>query len=65
MSKLGEYLKETKAELKHVSWPSKNQAVLFTVIVVVFSIIVAIFLGAFDYIFTIGLKKVLELKNLI
>ncbi len=58
-------MKETKAELKHVSWPSKNQAVLFTVIVVVFSIIVAIFLGAFDYIFTIGLKKVLELKNLI
>ena len=56
MSKLGEYLKETKAELKHVSWPSKNQAVLFTVIVVVFSLVVAFFLGAFDYIFTIGVK---------
>ena len=56
MSKLGEYLKETKAELKHVSWPSKNQAVLFTVIVVVFSLVVAFFLGAFDYIFTMGVK---------
>ncbi len=51
MSKLGEYLTETKGELKHVSWPTKNQAILFTVIVVVFSIIVAAFLGAFDYIF--------------
>ena len=51
MSKLGEYLKETKAELKHVSWPTKNQAILFTVIVVVFSIVVAAFLGAFDFIF--------------
>jgi len=56
MSKLGEYLKETKAELKHVSWPSKNQAVLFTVIVVVFSLVVAFFLGAFDFIFTMGVK---------
>ena len=56
MSKLGEYLKETKAELKHVSWPTRNQAVLFTVIVVVFSIITAFFLGAFDFLFAMLLK---------
>lgn len=56
MSRLTEYLKETKGELKHVSWPTKNQAILFTVIVVVFSAIVAIFLGAFDYLFTLGVK---------
>ncbi len=56
MSKLGEYLNETKAELKHVTWPTKNQAILFTVVVVVFSIITAAFLGAFDYIFALVLK---------
>jgi preprotein translocase subunit SecE len=56
MSRLTEYLKETKGELKHVSWPTKNQAILFTVIVVVFSAVVAIFLGAFDYLFTLGVK---------
>ncbi len=56
MSKLTEYLKDTKGELKHVSWPTKNQAILFTVIVVVFSIIVAAFLGAFDFLFTMVLK---------
>ena len=56
MSKLGEYLKETKAELKHVSWPTKNQAILFTVIVIVFSFAVAFFLGAFDFLFTMGVK---------
>jgi preprotein translocase subunit SecE len=56
MSKIGEYLNETKGELKHVTWPTRNQAILFTVIVVVFSIVVAFFLGAFDYIFTLGLK---------
>jgi len=56
MSKLTEYLKETKGELKHVSWPTRNQAILFTVIVIVFSFVVAIFLGAFDYIFAMILK---------
>jgi preprotein translocase subunit SecE len=60
MSKLGEYLKETKAELKHVNWPSKNQSVLFTVIVVVFSLVVAFFLGAFDFIFTMGVKLFIQ-----
>jgi len=56
MSKLGEYLQETKGELKHVSWPTKNQAIWFTIIVVVFSLAVAAFLGAFDFIFTMILK---------
>lgn len=56
MSKFVEYLKETKAELKHVSWPSKNQAILFSVIVVVFSVVVAAVLGAFDFLFAMLLK---------
>lgn len=56
MSRIGEYLKDTKGELKHVNWPTKNQAILFTVIVVVFSLATAFFLGTFDYIFAMILK---------
>jgi len=56
MSRFGEYLKDTKGELKHVNWPTKNQAILFTVVVVVFSFVVAAFLGLFDYLFTLGIK---------
>jgi|GEM_PF-204071 len=56
MSKLGEYLQETKGELKHVSWPTKNQAIIFTLMVVIFSVGVAIYLGALDYLFTMILK---------
>lgn len=51
MSKLTEYLKETKGELKHVSWPTRRQALVFTALVVVFSLIMAIFLGVFDFLF--------------
>jgi len=56
MSKISEYLKEIKAELKHVVWPSKKQTIQYTVIVIVLSIIIAYFLGLFDFIFLKGLE---------
>ena len=34
-----EYVKETKVELKHVAWPTKKQAVLYTVLVIVVSVL--------------------------
>ena len=52
MSQLGNYLRDTAAEMKHVSWPTQTQAMIYTVLVIVISTIVALFVGAFDYIFT-------------
>lgn len=57
--KIGEYIKETRAELKHVSWPTRRQATVFTVVVIVISLITAAYLGAFDYVFTSLLKLVI------
>ncbi|MBU1557806.1 preprotein translocase subunit SecE [Patescibacteria group bacterium] len=51
------YIKETKGELKHVTWPTRSQAIWFTVIVIVISLFTAFFLGFFDYIFSLGLEK--------
>ncbi|MBU1172071.1 MAG: preprotein translocase subunit SecE [Proteobacteria bacterium] len=42
------FLREVKAELKKVVWPSKNQTVASTVVVIVLVIIVSSFLGFFD-----------------
>jgi len=50
--KLIDYLKSTKAELKHVSWPTKKQAIAFTIIVVLISVLTALYLGFFDFIFS-------------
>ncbi|TSC67241.1 MAG: hypothetical protein CEO19_303 [Parcubacteria group bacterium Gr01-1014_73] len=55
--KLVEYLKETRSELKHVSWPTRRQAIAFTAIVIAISVFVAIFLGLFDYLFTFAIEK--------
>ncbi len=57
MQKFIEYLKDTKAEVKHVSWPTKDQTISYTVLVIILSVTVALFLGAFDAIF----RKVLEI----
>lgn len=46
------YLKEVKNEFRHVTWPSTRQTAAFTAIVIVFSLLVAYFLGLFDLIFT-------------
>jgi preprotein translocase subunit SecE len=54
-----QYLKDTKGELKHVSWPTKKQVVYFTILVVVLSLFTAFFLGAFDTIFTKLLETVI------
>lgn len=61
MSKIIEYLKETKGELKHVIWPSRRQTLYFTLIVILLSVLVAYFLGVFDFIFSKGLGKILSL----
>ncbi len=52
MNKLIEYLKSVKAEMKHVSWPTRSQSLWFTVIVIILSIATAYYLGAFDWVFT-------------
>ena len=56
---LANYIKETQGELKHVSWPTRQQAIAFTAIVVVISVGLSLYLGLFDYIFSLGIKYVL------
>jgi len=50
------YLKETKGEMKHVSWPSQRQTVFFTVIIIIISFATSAFLGFFDFVFTFLLR---------
>lgn len=45
------YIKEVRGELKHVSWPTKQQSINFTAIVIGVSLATAYYLGFFDFIF--------------
>ena len=44
-----EFLRQVKTELGKVVWPSRNDTVRYTLSVIVFSLVVALILGAFDY----------------
>ncbi len=56
---LSNYFKETMEEMKHVSWPTRNQTLVFTILVIAISLAVALYLGLFDYLFSIGLKSII------
>lgn len=56
MGKIIQFFIEVKNELSKVVWPSRAQTIRYTGTVILFSLAVAVLLGAADY----GLIKLLE-----
>jgi len=50
MSKVIDFLKDVRVELAKVSWPTREQTVQYTLVVLGLSLFIAIFLGAADWI---------------
>ncbi len=46
------YLRNVRGELAHVVWPDRNQAMVHTVLIILVSALVAIYLSGLDYVFT-------------
>ncbi len=57
MDKLFNYFKGAKEELAKVVWPSRQTTINHTLMVILISVGIALFLGAIDY----GLSRLLEL----
>ncbi len=51
-----DYLRDTRGELRHVSWPSRSQTINYTIIVLIISIGTGLFLGLLDFLFSTWLK---------
>jgi preprotein translocase SecE subunit len=45
------YLREVRAEMKHVRWPTRQQTIAYAVLVIAISIAVAVGLGLLDALF--------------
>jgi len=54
---LGNYVKETRGEMRHVSWPTREQTINFTALVIGVALVVGALLGLFDLGFTTLLKS--------
>ncbi|OGF64254.1 preprotein translocase subunit SecE [Candidatus Giovannonibacteria bacterium RIFCSPHIGHO2_01_FULL_45_24] len=51
-TKLTNYFKETRLEMKKVNWPTRQETLRYTITVIAVSLAVAAVLGAFDFIFS-------------
>ncbi|MEK7673464.1 MAG: preprotein translocase subunit SecE [Patescibacteria group bacterium] len=47
------YIKGSSEELSKVVWPTKQQAIKLTIIVLVFCVVSALFFGVVDYVFNL------------
>jgi len=57
LNKIVTFLKEVRLEMKKVNWPTRQETLRYTLIIIGVSVVVAIFLGALDFIFTTLLNK--------
>lgn len=54
------FLLETKDELQKVTWPTRTEVTRLTIVVMLFSAIVGVYIGGIDLIFTKILEIVLK-----
>lgn len=53
------YFRDVRAEMKHVSWPSRPLIVAYTLVVVGVSVVTAVYLGVLDSIFRLIIEKII------
>lgn len=60
MKKIQQYLSEVVQELKKVTWPTQDELKGSTLVVIVFSIAMAVFIGLSDFLLNGIMSKILE-----
>lgn len=57
------FLNEVDSELRKVTWPNRKKVIRMSVIVVIVSLVIGLYLGALDFAFTSLMGFLLGLKN--
>lgn len=60
MDKVLDYIRESRAELKKVTWPTKQQLWYSTIIVIVVTAVASVYLGLVDLILTGIFSKIIQ-----
>ncbi len=56
--KIVKFLKEVKAELKKVTWPTKRELIGSTIVTIVVTLILSIFIGIVDRLLSLATKYI-------
>jgi preprotein translocase subunit SecE len=57
--KIGKFLSETRAELRKVTWPTRDELIASTKIVIIATLVVTVFIGIIDQILTLIIRRLL------
>lgn len=60
MERFSRYLRATMAEMKHVKWPNRRQASVYTLLVLGISAVVMVFVALADFVFTSGIDFIVN-----
>ncbi len=61
-AKLKKFLEESRYELKRVNWPTREQTIRYTLVVIGLSVSLSLFLGILDFGFLEGIKNILPIN---
>lgn len=60
MDKIKEFLKDVRKEMKKVSWPDQDELVDYTIVVVIFTILLSAFIFAVDQVYSTILETIYQ-----
>jgi len=53
------FLGEVKTQMRKIDWPSRKEALSYTMVVIFASVLLAIFLGGVDFLLTLILDRII------
>jgi len=60
MDKIKEFIEDVRKEMRKVSWPDQQELVDYTIIVVVFTVILSAFIFAIDQVYSTVLEAIYQ-----
>lgn len=57
------YFIEAKEELQKVTWPTRKETIRYTILVIAFSLAMAVYFGVADFVSQLGLEKLIEFSD--
>ncbi len=63
MTTISTYIRDAVQDLRQVRWPTRQQAVRFSAIVIGFTLVCAVLFGVIDFILSLALQAILSLAS--
>jgi preprotein translocase subunit SecE len=57
VDRVSTYLREVRVEMSRVEWPTRTELIRMSIVVLVVLLVVAVYLGLCDYIYTVVIKR--------